>query len=70
MQPPETEPTRMPSSRIAGERARRPRARAEGLRDGEEPHAPARLHPVEGALQDVEIEALHPLAVDQGERRA
>src|SRR5258706_68555 len=42
-----------------GERAGRARARAESLRDGEQPHAPAGAAPFERALEDVEIEALH-----------
>src|SRR4029079_13689454 len=41
------------------ERAGRPRARAEGLRHGEQPDAPTRDLPVAGAFDDVEVEALH-----------
>src|SRR6185436_20480248 len=39
-----------------GERAGRPRARAERLRHGEQPHAPALAPPVARALEDVQVE--------------
>ena len=53
-----------------GERARRPRARAEGLRDRQQPHAPALALPVARVLEDVEVEALHCRNVTRGGSRA
>ncbi len=42
-----------------GERSRRPRARAESLRHGEQPDAAPASAPLERAFQNIEIKALH-----------